>query len=766
MAASDETQQIDTAGAERSTLHLCVERCFRVEQDSPSPLAVWLGPGAMSEEGLALRRAVTPEGWRQEDGSGAWESWTPPVGERNLLLIAPFVRIGDLNRSPGTAPAAGMRRNQTLPAAALLSALAAGSPGQRFAAVMPATAFASQDSAERDRLLNHGDLVLFAEGDPTWAGSLGFHTMMRLALVCVERREHDEPAGPARFISLPRAGDLTETERELRALFKQQGGKTNNGYVLRDPVDSDRPLQVASHDPRRLERTNHLRALGEVRRLMELAELRRGSPTAPDQAETADGVPVMSGRDVAQGTDRESMVKRPHSRQRTRDELKVGDLCVAAVMSGSDARPLRVRTVNAEDLPMVAGPHVLVVRPNAEFGAGTLSFLADYLASPRAAMLLRHESTGGPVLTPKQLGQLPVPMPDQSLLSALADLRATETQLRSWALDAAAAKAAVLGEHAQDAGLLELHSIGQLLRQRVTAAQQLDDLSYRVRRLFPFPVALPWQRAQTGTRDLEGYQGILECAESLTGYLAVLSMILARAVGADLGAVEALRRKLTDSPHGASMSDWTAIVREVAGAKFVAGVLPTSPFVELTELMVEGNQASSALRVLTEARNDLAHNRGPKGARVVAAFDDAMEQLEQLYEACQWLTDYPVQLIEETSWDSYSESGSYRYRELAGDHYLVPQREASTTVPTLNRGSLYVVDRAGELHLMSPLLLWHECEDCHLPSAFFLDAFDDRTRACRLRAMDHNHAMTRFDVADPLATWGLLPVSEAAKGSA
>jgi hypothetical protein len=61
------------------------------------------------------------------------------------------------------------------------------------------------------------------------------------------------------------------------------------------------------------------------------------------------------------------------------------------------------------------------------------------------------------------------------------------------------------------------------------------------------------------------------------------------------------------------------------------------------------------------------------------------------------------------------------------------------------------------MHLVSPLIEWHECETCHLPGPFFLDAFDRLTGECRLRAMDHNHFIRSRDVVPPLAKLGLLP---------
>jgi hypothetical protein len=466
------------------------------------------------------------------------------------------------------------------------------------------------------------------------------------------------------------------------------------------------------------------------------------------------GIPVLGGRDLRAPSLGDLGLPRI---KRAEDyvDLRAGDLCVAAITRPRER--LRVRRIAAEDLPMVADHHLLVLRPADALTQEQIDFLVEYLQSERAAALLAHETTGGPHLRSDQLRKLLVPVPDETLLSALRHLRDAQRQLTAWASEVDGAVAGVLADTPDDSGILRLRSEGQLLRQRVAAARQLDDLGYRVRNLFPFPVALPWRRAMTASQDMKGYQGILECAESLTGYLAVLSVLLARELEHELGSVQSLREKLANTAHGASMGDWTAMVREAAGKNLQKKASATTPLVELTEPMADGTEASQALEDLTEMRNDLAHGRGPKGGQVPGAFDDALTHLMQLYDTCQWLCDYPVRLIEETTWDSYAELGRYTYRELMGDHYLVPQRVDTTTVPTPNADRLYLADRDGELHLVSPLILWHECDVCHLPSAFFLDNYDRSTGECRLRAMDHNHSIRRRDVVAPLAKIGLVP---------
>lgn len=742
-----------------STFYDCLEICLSSRQGKKPPLAVCIGwEGDPDDwEDRELYSLVVPPGWRvQWVDFEAWADWTPPPDEDGLLLVAPVVRTG----AAATASDLGVdgwKEDPPLLTAALLRAVRRARPGQRIAALIPDDSFAASYPEPREHLLREADLILLAEAEETWRRELGIDDLSRVALLCIERRAADAKRQPSRFLRLPRRSDSMQIAEELRALFRLGGGQTDHGFVQREAIETRRPLRVAAHDPARLERQRHLRSLGEVRMLGDLGRLFVGwhRPSNSSGPEPVDGVPVLTGRDIATGVALDYADVRRVVRPARRAVLAAGDLCVP--VEARRGEPLRVHVVEHDELPLVAANTVIAIRPRDELDTATIQFLVDYLRSPRAAALLAHETSGRPHLDASQLAQLPVPMPDDTLLSALADLRATERQLDEWAAEVSNAIAGVLGEDAAEAGVIQLRSTGQLLRHRVTAARQLDDLGYRIRNLFPFPVALPWRRAQTANADLEGYQGILECAESLTGYLAVLSILLSRDLELELGAVRGLRNGLATTDHGISMTEWTEIVREVAGKRVARTASAATPFVELTELMLDGGDAYEALRDLTQMRNDLSHNRGPKGGQVPGSFSEALERLVELYEACEWLIEYPVRLVEDTTWDSYGQSGRYRYRELTGDHYLIRPRTAATTDPTLNKGRLYVTDRTEKMHLVSPLILWHECDHCNLPSAFFLDAFDRKARSCRMRAMDHHHTIQRVDVVEPLVSLGVLP---------
>ena len=120
---------------------------------------------------------------------------------------------------------------------------------------------------------------------------------------------------------------------------------------------------------------------------------------------------------------------------------------------------------------------------------------------------------------------------------------------------------------------------------------------------------------------------------------------------------------------------------------------------------------------------------------------DIDERILQLLEAVEFLTEYPLRYIEDTSVDSITEITTYRYRTLMGDHPVVGLAEGQTDIANLESGSLYLVDRNGELHLFRPYLVRQECPKCKNPEIFFLDTFRAKEGVCVLKSMTTNHTV-------------------------
>jgi len=183
--------------------------------------------------------------------------------------------------------------------------------------------------------------------------------------------------------------------------------------------------------------------------------------------------------------------------------------------------------------------------------------------------------------------------------------------------------------------------------------------------------------------------------------------------------------------------------------------LETVPFGELAALDDETDQA---LQRLSDARNDQSHDRGPKGPEVRHLFEERRSDLELFLEGIEFVTEYPLRLIERAKRDTIRKRTEYQYRELIGDHPLVPVQTADTSQAELEE-SLYLADRSGTLHLLRPFMNWVECPQCKRPSVFYLDRYSKKESKCFLKSMEHGH-LTEGDASIVAAFQhvGLLPM--------
>jgi hypothetical protein len=173
--------------------------------------------------------------------------------------------------------------------------------------------------------------------------------------------------------------------------------------------------------------------------------------------------------------------------------------------------------------------------------------------------------------------------------------------------------------------------------------------------------------------------------------------------------------------------------------------------------MPDGEDSDRALSSLKDRRDDEAHGRGPKGNVVPSEFESAKEELLELLGAAEFLSEYPLRYVERTKADVIENRLTYRYREVMGDHPLVPVQEETIDQTTLESESLYVVDRSGDLHLLRPLLDRRRCPVCGTWSTFYLDSYLDDEDACRLKSMEHGHTTTDEGVYKAFQKIGVLP---------
>ena len=478
---------------------------------------------------------------------------------------------------------------------------------------------------------------------------------------------------------------------------------------------------------------------GDVQPLKDIVDIRIGiHPKLKSEktSESNNDVPLIEGRDIR--PDGSLIYKNTRLRVDVPPnmQLKDGDICISSFISKGNTISFAI--VEKYMLPLAASRNVIILSPKKNIKEDKLALLHSYLKSKVASEWLKTESSTIEIYI-HSLRKLPIPIPDESLNTAVDSLRETISFYTKWKKEAEESLSSLFDyESAKDARMYIL-SAGQKLRQRVKLAQLADDLNYRIRTRFPYPIAYRWRTIETSKPNLEGYQQVLECAEITFAYLALTSMAVVSKKNFNIGYLETLRQKISERGHGVSMGDWIAIVREINNSRTFRDLQEQIPFYESFNFLRENAEANSAIQDLSDLRNNFSHGRGPKGKEnIEKEYSRALDLLKVLLENIEFVSEYPLRYIEETERDSIKGITYYKARDIMGDHPLTPILNHESDIKELEANSLYLVDRSHNLHLLRPFFFRIQCPKCGLWTIYYFDKFDKETRESHLRGMDHS----------------------------
>lgn len=584
------------------------------------------------------------------------------------------------------------------------------------------------------------------------------HDLVGIVTLVLERGG-GEPA-VCRFFQVPPPHlDVSddEIEADLARLLRQGGGATAYGFVLREAVDLRDGVSFGRLHPDRVARQESLRTLGDVR---PFAELGNFVPTLHltqhrnrlQPRPSAGARRVFEPKSITRSgwLDHEAV-----SHWVTGTEavgLESGDLVLSS-MPPRGGHGLLVAEVTPADLPAVAAHTTIVFRPDVD--ATTRQMLAAFLRSPAAVDALVATEGEHVLLTKPMLGGLSVPVPDDALLRSLDVLEDAVQQLRSWANEAE--KLLDSGVDFDDPATSRRVLLDQSrqVRERVTAAQQLDNLSHRVRTRYPYPVAARWREA-TAASGGETLRALLACAEVLTSVLSLVGLAICRTRHVDVGVLAAVRA----GDGSMNFGTWRATLNELAVGKAFRKLADDDPLSYFVGFL-HADEAKEALSQLYQLRNDEYHLRSAGRHELDRAVERARTNLLCLLAHAEFLADLDLRYIERLHHDTIAGITRADYRSLMGDHAIVPIAEADAVPHDLEQGSLYVVDTDGAHVLLRPFLVLGDCRECGLRSVWHLDGTPEGE--VRVKALDHGHTMPLPNERNAFEAVGLIESSGNAK---
>ena len=435
-------------------------------------------------------------------------------------------------------------------------------------------------------------------------------------------------------------------------------------------------------------------------------------------------------------------------------QLRAGDLIVREIYHPTDRGGLIVADVTADDLPAAADQHVVVLRPREAAGPQHRLFATLFLRSPLARILTLGVG-GGVHLSRTDLRELDLPLPDEALAAALDHVVKAGERLEAWRREADGLLQSAFLDDSAAAARRRIVTAGRKLRLRVEEASLVDDFGHFVRTRFPYPVALRWRRVQASTGDDEpghAYREILDATEILLCYAAQLGLAISREEGITLGATAGLRNRLA-AGRGPGLGDWTAILHEIGQSRAIQRLPGNHPLRDLGAL-VTNPDADAARRRLNNRRNDEAHQRHVDPVDMPHAIAEATADLTTLVEQAQFLADWPLVYVDSTRWDTFRGAAAISYRQLMGDHAIVPLQITERQSNDLEQGSLYIIDSEYQWHLLRPFLVGRDCPVCKNWSTFHVDRDDQG--ALVIKSLEHGHIDEGDSLAEPLRHVGLL----------
>lgn len=678
-------------------------------------------------------------------------------GPRQLFLIPPYLDVRNLPPDlQAQYPGLNLEHIAIRLAVELLP------PEATLGVLLPTASLSSERTRSfRESLSEKAAIRYIVEHDfPPQRLGIPVHRSFRLQTVVIQVGEKLAPM--AKFFKVPEAHEPNEEDRilsDFRRLARQQGGATEYGFVLREGIRPESRLLFDLQNPQLQRRMEEMGHFGQVQRLADVVTIQPGvvSPVRKSHGLTEErvvgAIPVIEGRQIqTDGSLNLEGVRYYFVDAPTEQQLQANDIVLRALVS-PQAR-LCAAVIREDALPLIASSSVFVLRkmPNASVDE---LFLQEYLRSDRASEWVHAQ--GISVSLPISLLQsMPVPLPDETLASALESLRAARTTLGNWIQQAEQAISSVFDFPSARDARLHLLTSGRKLRQRLSAAEQADDFRYRLRTQFPHPIAYLWRAVEAANPDDAGYAQVLECAETSVCLLACVAIALAQAEGIKIKWLDEMAKRLAARSQGTNMGDWITILREIRDAKSLRKTAGLIPFYEVSRFL-DDEEVDRALQRLKERRDDRSHGRGPKGSAVAHEFKRSIPDLEILLRSAEFLTEYPLRYIETTRRDSLRHTTEYEYRELMGDHPLVPLQTSQSADAELEAESLYLTDRTGALHLMRPLLLRQECPICGSWATFYLDTYDREGDICSMKSMEHGHTVQDQTVSNAFRAIGLLP---------
>lgn len=379
------------------------------------------------------------------------------------------------------------------------------------------------------------------------------------------------------------------------------------------------------------------------------------------------------------------------------------------------------------------------------------SFLVAFFNSSLGDQLLNSRSRGSSrrYLYEQELRELPIPVPGADVINLTKEVRSLQKDLESQI-----SKVSQLQSE-----LFELRSnedeTGKVIRGLTadtevlsSSLQRTEDLDYRIRNFYPFPLAYTYRSLQSIGEPAQQHEEILRIVENVVAFMAGVGLSTARYEGLvpNPESPNLHEEELKDAWRGGiALGTWETLAR--ATAKELRGNSKTSLGTDYASIWVSGSGQSElgkCIDELVEIRNDASHGRGPKTQiEYEEEVERLSERLKTVYEEIGFFVNYPLHYVRDL--DAPWNAGGFEVDSLAyvGDHPGMNSETSRISHPVA-QGVLYIESGDDEWIPLHPVISVQHCPQCKRQETYVLDKWTGEEKYS-LKSFERGHGITAAD---------------------
>lgn len=388
----------------------------------------------------------------------------------------------------------------------------------------------------------------------------------------------------------------------------------------------------------------------------------------------------------------------------------------------------------------------------------TINFICQFINSEEGARRIRDSSSYAVLQTQsiKTIKELKIPVPDRKVVDLVKEMNEIESALRAEYEKAAQLRVSLFGGFDEVDLSTNLRKVKLSSQALKSALSQKDDIHYKVRSLYPFPLAYPYRNIYVEKEYAAIYERQMKYGEHLLSFLASVGMSLLYAykdeINEPLGEIGNLI--IEGLSTGLSPGHWRHLLKKSCSILKNLDDVPLAD--DFSALWFRGSGrkesefAANTNTHIVQMLNNFKHGRGPVNTYEYKHLGSEQAlHINKLLEDIEFLSQCEIVLIDsiDTEWST----GKTRYNAslLRGDHPAF-ERFVFDSEERLSRDKLYM--RHNEKFVSLYPFLSYIYNPTTKKSEIF--SFDKRSKdTLTLKSFDSGTSIKSLDIDRDFSFW-------------